>query len=79
VLTRTLWLAVSALVAGACLLLAFDRVVRQGVQRGADRRSAEAAQATALWRCNAEKGLQARIDCRMTFPSNGYAARDVAP
>ncbi len=56
-----------AVVAMLSLLLTFDRVVRQGVQQGANRRAAELDRNSALWRCNTLKGQPARNECRMAL------------
>jgi hypothetical protein len=45
------WPAWLAVVLAAGLLLAFDRVVRQGVVQGAQRQAAQAARTQAAWRC----------------------------
>ena len=55
-----------AVVAMVSLLLGFDRVVREGVQQGANRRAAESDRSSALWRCNTLKGQPAR-ECRMAL------------
>lgn len=57
----------AAVVAMVSLLLSFDRVVRQGVQQGVDRRAAELDRSSALWRCNMLKGQPARNECRVAM------------
>jgi hypothetical protein len=56
-----------AVIAMLTLLLGFDRVVRQGVQQGANRRAAELDRSSALWRCNLLQGQPARTECRMAL------------
>jgi hypothetical protein len=52
-------LALSSLV----LLVAFQHVVRDGVQQGETRRKAVATRADAQWRCKALPGPRQRVDC----------------
>lgn len=59
-------LGVVVLAAG--LLMAFERVVRQGVHQGVMRRAAQAAQHEAQWRCVTLPTAEARNAC-------GWAAR----
>jgi hypothetical protein len=61
------WCAALAVLAILALLLAFDRVVRQGVEQGALRQATERARSNATWRCNALPGMQARADCRLAL------------
>lgn len=58
------WWAVLAVISAALLLIGFERVVRQGVVQGTERRAAEAHRGHALWLCNTVPGRQARADCR---------------
>lgn len=64
-----LWLALLAL---AGLLLAFQRVVHEGVRQGDLRRLAVAAHADAMWRCNVISGRAPREDCHALL-NTGHA------
>jgi hypothetical protein len=55
--------SLAALVAGLGLLLAFQFVVRGGVERGDLWRRSVAEHATATWRCKLEKDSQRRLAC----------------
>lgn len=59
------WPAWLAVVLAAGLLLAFDRVVRQGMLQGTQRRAAQVAKADAEWRCAALPHAAARRNCRL--------------
>ncbi len=59
------WMALLALAAMLGLLLAFHRVVQQGVVDGALRRAAVLERSNAVWRCNALAARQARADCHL--------------
>jgi hypothetical protein len=52
------------LLAVLALLLAFDRVVRQGVHEGGQRKAAMQARADAAWRCSLLPQPAARSRCR---------------
>lgn len=56
-------LALLAVLGVAGLLLAFQRVVRQGVEQGATRQRASAALADATWRCNALTPADPQAPC----------------
>jgi len=66
------WLALRsplwpALLAGLCalgLLLAFQQVVRQGVEQSQLRQQQAAAHANMVWRCNALRDANERQSCR---------------
>lgn len=58
------WPVLIALVTAAALLLVFDRVVRQAVQQGVMRQTAQRERSHAIWRCKALQAAQARADCR---------------
>jgi len=53
----------AATVAGLGLLLAFQLVVRSGVERGEFRRRSMAEHAAATWRCKLEKNTDLRLGC----------------
>jgi hypothetical protein len=53
----------AAAVAGLALLLAFQYVVRSGVERGELWRKSMAEHAAATWRCKLEKNTDRRQDC----------------
>lgn len=58
------WPALLAAVLAVLLLLAFERVVRQGMHQGVQRRATQAAQADAAWRCAALRAGPERSGCR---------------
>jgi hypothetical protein len=60
----SVWLGLLAALCVAGLLLAFQRVVSQSMQRSAARQRAAAAMAEATWRCDALEPLRQRVACR---------------
>ncbi|MDZ7589889.1 MAG: hypothetical protein U5L05_04190 [Rubrivivax sp.] len=56
-------LSLAALIAVLGLLLAFQFVVRSGVERSDLWRKSVAEHATATWRCKLEKNSQRRLAC----------------
>lgn len=60
------WAAVGVATVG--LLLAFDRVVRQGVAQGAARQAVTAERAQAAGRCNLMPNRREREACRAAPP-----------
>ena len=57
------WPGVAVALASLVLLVAFQHVVRDGVQQGETRRKAVATRADAEWRCKALPGPRTRVDC----------------
>lgn len=64
------WPRIAATVAGIALLIAFQQVVRAGVQQGDARRQAVAVRADAEWRCKALRKLSARVDCLLQLDAS---------
>lgn len=60
-----LLLASLAVVCVGGLLLAFQQVVLQGVQRGESRNRATAAHSEGVWRCKALRAVSQRAACRV--------------
>jgi hypothetical protein len=57
------WPGIAAALASLVLLVAFQHVVRGGVEQGETRRKAVATHADAQWRCKALPGPRQRVDC----------------
>jgi hypothetical protein len=57
------WPGIAAALASLVLLVAFQHVVRGGVQQGEARRKAFALHSDAQWRCKALTGASMRADC----------------
>jgi hypothetical protein len=80
----TLVLAILAALGVGGLLLAFQQVVLQGVQRGESRNRATAAHTDGVWRCNALRTVSLRAGCRVQIDAAhadatmSYARGDVA-
>jgi hypothetical protein len=68
-----------AIVVAVALLLAFNHVVRQGVERGAARRLVSSAQADEGWRCGTSKGARARAECLTGAAGTRLAGQGVPP
>ncbi len=62
-LRAPLWQAVLAVTSVVGLLMAFQRVVVDGVRQAEMRREAQAALADSVWRCNALRGARQREGC----------------
>ena len=63
-LRSPLWLVLLAALCGLGLLLAFQQVVRQGVEQSQLRQQQASAHADSIWRCNALRGANERESCR---------------
>ena len=63
-LRSPLWLVLLAALCGLGLLLAFQQVVRQGVEQSQLRQQQASAHADSIWRCNALHGANERESCR---------------
>jgi len=70
------WPAVVAALIGIALLIAFQHVVRVGLQQGETRRQAVAMRADAEWRCKGLRLASARVDCLWQLDSS---PRDAMP
>ena len=70
------WPGIAMTLASVALLMAFQQVVRAGVQQGETRRRAVAVRADAEWRCNALRVASARADCLLHL---GSSPRDATP
>lgn len=64
-LRSPLWLVLLAALCGLGLLLAFQQVVRQGVEQSQLRQQQASAHADSIWRCNALRGANERESCRV--------------
>jgi len=71
------WPGIAAALAGIALLMAFQQVVRAGVQQGETRRQTVAMRADAEWRCKALRAPGARVDCLLQL--NSTSLRDGIP
>jgi hypothetical protein len=69
-----LGLALAGTLCVLALLLAFQNVVRQGVQQGESRNRAIAAHADGVWRCNALRVIGERAGCRVRLDAAHAAA-----
>jgi len=70
------WPGIAATLVSIALLIAFQQVVRAGVQQGETRRQAVAMRADAEWRCQAVRPSSARVDCFLQLdasPRGGVA------
>ena len=64
------WPGIAATLVGIALLMAFQQVVRAGVQQAETRRQAVAMRADAEWRCKAMRLSSARVDCLLQLDSS---------
>ena len=64
------WPGIAATLVGIALLIAFQQVVRAGVQQGETRRQAVAMRVDAEWRCKAVRLPSARVDCLLRLDSS---------
>lgn len=69
------WLGILATIASVGVLLAFQHVVREGVQRGELRRKATAMQAEAAWRCKLLRELDSCLVQQSVVPRDNTLPR----